>query len=698
MPDTTAGRIIVFHGGKGGAGKSLLAQNLASALADRGRRSILLLDLDAAGRGEYAVRWPLPEGPSLADIAGRLSRFDENTIRGYFPRSPSGVEVAALARDARQALEVTSHQVQRALGLFRRAYEAVVVDNLAGWDALALAVLDAADNILMICAPDLVGVQQAREDSRRYQEHKFPAAKIGLILNRADVPEALTPEALGQALPGHPLLAALPFEPNATEAINTRRDLVSLFPHAPWTKAVQALARSLESTARFQTRTPEASGDQGACEETAAAKVDTARIKERIHRLLLEHPEIRSYASDPALNPASQGFLREKVESVVTSLMALEAPELSVREERERLVREVVDEALGLGPLEDLIRDESVTEIMVNRRDQIYVEQEGRLRLTPKYFISDKQLMTVIERIVAPLGRRIDESQPYVDARLADGSRVNAIIPPLALKGPCLTIRKFSKQRLSVADLIRFDSLTPAMSGFLGACVAARKNIVISGGTGSGKTTLLNVVAAYIPEDERIVTVEDAAELNLPQPHVVTLEARPANIEGKGAISIRDLVRNCLRMRPDRIVVGECRGGEALDMLQAMNTGHDGSLTTAHANSPRDVIARLETMVLMSGMDLPVRAIREQVASAVDIVVQQSRLQDGSRKVTQIAEVAGLEEGMIVLKDIFVYQQTGLEPSGRVRGEFQATGHVPAFIRDLAARGIDIDEEIFRKI
>jgi pilus assembly protein CpaF len=376
--------------------------------------------------------------------------------------------------------------------------------------------------------------------------------------------------------------------------------------------------------------------------------------------------------------------------------MALEAPELTRREDREQLVREVVDEALGLGPLEDLIRDPGITEIMVNSKDQVYVERQGRLEPAGKHFLSDKQLMTVIERIVAPLGRRIDESQPYVDARLADGSRVHAIIPPLALKGPTLTIRKFSKQRLVVDDLIRFGSITQDIAAFLGACVRGRKNIVIAGGTGSGKTTLLNIVAAFIPEDERIVTVEDAAELNLPQPHVVTLEARPANIEGKGAVTIRDLVRNCLRMRPDRIVVGECRGGEALDMLQAMNTGHDGSLTTAHANTPKDTIARLETMVLMSGMELPVRAIREQIAAAVQLVVQQSRLQDGSRKVTQVSEVAGLE-GVIVLKDIFIYKQTGVDKNGRVAGEFRATGHAPEFVKDLASRGIDVNPKLFKK-
>jgi pilus assembly protein CpaF len=346
--------------------------------------------------------------------------------------------------------------------------------------------------------------------------------------------------------------------------------------------------------------------------------------------------------------------------------------------------------------LEELLADETVTEIMVNRKDQIYVEQKGKLTLSEKKFISDEQVRGVIERIVAPLGRRIDESSPLVDARLKDGSRVNAVIPPLALKGPCITIRKFSKKPFKVHDLIRFGSMTNKMGEFLELAVANRQNIFISGGTGSGKTTLLNVMSGFIPEDERIVTVEDAAELQLPQEHVVSLESRPPNIEGKGAILIRDLVKNCLRMRPDRIVVGECRGGEALDMLQAMNTGHDGSLTTAHANSPRDALSRIETMVLMAGMDLPTRAIREQMASAVNLIVQQSRMTDGSRKITYITEITGMEGDKITLQDIFLFKQTGYDKEKqKVIGEYVATGMVPKFIDKLRSRGLNVNLEMF---
>lgn len=357
----------------------------------------------------------------------------------------------------------------------------------------------------------------------------------------------------------------------------------------------------------------------------------------------------------------------------------------------------VLDEAIGLGPLEDLIADKSVSEIMVNAHDDIYVERSGRLEKTPINFSSNAAVLSTIERIISPLGRRIDESSPMVDARLKDGSRVNAIIPPLALRGPCLTIRKFSDKKLTTDDLIGYGSINPQMVEFLRTAVEQRLNIVVSGGTGSGKTTLLNILSNFIPVEERVVTVEDAAELKLVQPHVVSLEARPANMEGKGQVTIRDLVRNCLRMRPDRIVVGECRGGEALDMLQAMNTGHDGSLTTGHANSPRDMLRRLEVMVLMAGMDLPVQAIREQIASAVQLIVQQTRFGDGSRRITSISEITGMEQSTIQLNEIFRFQQTGFDENGRVKGRFEATGQVPEFYEELAKRGIPVDLSIFRE-
>ncbi|WP_018313138.1 ATPase, T2SS/T4P/T4SS family [Cupriavidus sp. UYPR2.512] len=359
------------------------------------------------------------------------------------------------------------------------------------------------------------------------------------------------------------------------------------------------------------------------------------------------------------------------------------------------LKQSVFDEVIGLGPLEELLDDDAVSEIMVNCHDEIFVERAGRLTRSPVIFTDDRAVLGAIERIVAPLGRRIDESSPMVDARLPDGSRVNAVIPPLALKGPNITIRKFSRKKLRGEDLVAFGSLSPEMLEFLRTAVERRANIVISGGTGSGKTTLLNVLSSFIPDDERIVTVEDAAELQLSQPNLVSLEARPPNMEGKGAVTIRDLVKNCLRMRPDRIVVGECRGGEALDMLQAMNTGHDGSLTTAHANSPRDCLSRLEVMTLMAGLDLPVQAIREQVCSAVDVIVQQTRFSCGSRRVTHITEVSGMETGVVQLQDVFMFREEGYGADGKVKGRYVATSYIPDFYQDLIRRGIQVNTGIF---
>lgn len=416
-------------------------------------------------------------------------------------------------------------------------------------------------------------------------------------------------------------------------------------------------------------------------------------IKKRAHVELLTRLNLKRMA----LSGTSEEELAEKARTTIHEILSSLSIPLPEGVSREIIEKELVHEAIGLGPLEDLISMEDITEIMVNGPNDVFVENKGRLYKTDTAFADDHQVQAAIERIVSPLGRRIDESSPMVDARLKDGSRVNAIIPPLSLVGPSITIRKFSKTPFQVHNLIEFGSLTQDIAKFLNICVKIRKNIIISGGTGSGKTTLLNVLSSFLPNSERIVTIEDAAELQLRQDHVVRLEARPPNIEGKGEIAIRDLVKNSLRMRPDRIVIGECRGGEALDMLQAMNTGHDGSLTTIHANSPRDALSRLETLVLMAGFDLPLRAIREQIASAITIIVQISREKDGTRKLTNVSEITKMEGEMITMQDIFVYKQDGWTADGKMIGSHVPTGSIPTFMDEIKRAKLDLDISMFNQ-
>lgn len=493
--------------------------------------------------------------------------------------------------------------------------------------------------------------------------------------------------------------------------------VLNSLPEAPTVQAAAPQSRSSAAPARNRQATEELNTSRQLAEQAAeVARAEGAskpfslvvgadpRRKElefewrkRIHAKLLDTMDLRRHD----VSSMSDAQLRTESSRVIREILAEMENDLPRELDRDVLSRQVLDEAVGLGPLEELLADETVSEIMVNRYDEIYIERNGRLQRHALTFTGDRAVLGVIERIVAPLGRRIDESSPMVDARLKYGSRVNAIIAPLALKGPALTIRKFATRRLTAQDLVTFGAVSPDMAEFLRICVESRKNIIVSGGTGSGKTTLLNILSNFIPSGERIITVEDAAELKLHHEHLISLESRPPNVEGKGGVLIRDLVKNTLRMRPDRIVVGECRGAEALDMLQAMNTGHEGSLTTLHANTPRDGLARLETMVLMAGMDLPLNAIREQIASAVDVVVQQSRFACGSRKVTSITELTGMESGKIQLQEIFRYvsqgygnpDQHGLK---KVQGYFTACDMVPGFYEELRAVGNELDMDMFK--
>ncbi|MCU0955871.1 MAG: Flp pilus assembly complex ATPase component TadA [Hydrogenophaga sp.] len=457
--------------------------------------------------------------------------------------------------------------------------------------------------------------------------------------------------------------------------------------------ALQDRTHKIQSGTGFSSSDAAAVGRQVILAADPRKRLVEFEWRKRVHAALLETMDLRRHD----ISAMTDDRLRAETSTLIAQIVESLTDEIPTDIDRRHLQRQVLDEAIGLGPLEELLADESVSEIMVNRFDEIYVERAGQLQRHPLAFTGDRAVLGVIERIVAPLGRRIDESSPMVDARLKDGSRVNAIIPPLALKGPCLTIRKFAKRKLDATDLVRFGSISPAMAQFLEVCVVARKNVIVSGGTGSGKTTLLNILSNFIPPHERIITVEDAAELKLHHDHLISLESRPSNVEGKGAVLIRDLVRNTLRMRPDRIVVGECRGAEALDMLQAMNTGHEGSLTTLHANTPRDALARLETMVLMAGMDLPLQAIREQISSAVDIIVQQTRFGCGTRLVTSITEVTGMESGKVQLQEIFRFHNQGYTGEyGRIRGLFTGCDMVPSFYEELRETGQALDMGIFK--
>ncbi|MEO0108101.1 MAG: CpaF family protein [candidate division WOR-3 bacterium] len=435
-----------------------------------------------------------------------------------------------------------------------------------------------------------------------------------------------------------------------------------------------------KETARTEAQAPPPSGD------------GLFAFKQRTQAELLQ----RISRHKSSFDGISEEEFRSRVREMLVSILSESTATIPPGWDTSSLLTELLNDFLGLGPLEKYIADDTITEIMVNRPDQVYIEREGKLILTNERFLDNAQVLAVIQRIIQPLGRRIDESMPYVDARLRDGSRVHAIIPPLALGGPKLTIRKFARNRLTTDDLVRLGSMSRPMARFLESMVQNRANIIVSGGSGTGKTTLLNVLSNYIPDSQRIITIEDAAELSINKQHVVALESRPPNLEGKGEVTIRELVRNSLRMRPDRIVIGECRGGEALDMLQAMNTGHDGSLTTIHANSPRDTLARLETLVLMAGVELPSRAIREQIASAINFIVQTARLNDGSRKITHITEITGLEGNSVFsLQDIFVFRQQGTDAGGRIIGRFTPTGTVPRFTERLRARGTKVPMEVF---
>lgn len=721
-------KIIAIFSTKGGVGKTFFSVNLAVALAKAGKRCVLV-DLDLHAGQDMARMLSLPPKKAVLDLIPRLKKPEEEVdIANFVNRHSSGLDFIPATMNLRHSIHITPEVVESALMLFAKHYEYVVVDGGKGFSDILIALFNQSNLIIHIVTPDVLSVYQTKWGLDVLQSLHFPLKMVRAVLNRAESKGAVSWQEVKLAMPCE-LLGLVPSEGRTVGlSLNKGNPVVLDSPRSKISEAVILIANKLienpdyfiERAELSQLRTKiEAtfprSGDfwerfgmtdalNNISPEGAAAiesEDEIVKLKKRIHNRLVEDMSLKQVDINVMRNnPDKAKEFRHKAEQMITNLMAEESGALiSSMEVRKELVREILDEAFGLGPLEDLLKDNEVTDIMVNNKDEVYVERKGKLELTSKKFVSNAQVRSIIERIISPLGRHIDESVPMVDARLPDGSRVNAIIPPLSLSGPMLTIRKFSRERYTVEDLMRFGSLNDDMTLFLKACVLSRKNIVVSGGTGSGKTTLLNVLSSFIPSNERILTIEDAAELKLDQEHWGRLEARPPNIEGRGAVSIRDLFRNSLRMRPDRIIIGECRGLETLDMLQAMNTGHDGSLTTIHANSTFDALSRIDSMILMSGIELPVRAIREMIASAIDVVVHMARLSDGSRKIVQVTEINGMkDESHVNLQDIFIFKQSGIDTkTDKILGDFTPTGYIPSFYDELKIRGIDVPKAIFKK-
>lgn len=699
------GKVITILETREGLGQALVGLNLSLAISGLTSKTVCLADMNFLNPGELAILLNLKIPKYLDDLLPLVSELDERLFRGYLIHHHAGIDILPGKSEKINPQDISVGHIEKIITLLRNIYPYSIIMPEKQITERLLSILDSTDLILLIAVPHILSLYQAANILNELKKNHYPLGMVKVIVNMSDIKGGLPASAISEYLK-QPIFAEIPYDSaKIIPSINEGTPVLLSDPHGNFSRAIKTIAQLLQKEELYSIgdemrrerqefkAQQKSEKEMPVSSETSADREEKIiKFKQKIHKRLIEELDLKSF--DFRMDPKKQEELRQMTREKIENIMAEEGGEIYSRQERTQLVYELLDDVLGLGPLEPFLRDETVSEIMVNGPKQIYVERAGKLYLTDAHFDNNTQVMTVIDRILAPIGRRVDESSPLVDARLADGSRVNVIIPPLSLVGPAITIRKFVTNRLQMADLIKIGSLTPEMAEFLKICVRMRKNIIVSGGTGSGKTTLLNMLSSFIPDDERIITIEDSAELRLNQPHVVTLESRPPSIEGTGEITIRRLVINALRMRPDRIVVGECRGGEALDMLQAMNTGHDGSLTTLHANSPQDTINRLITLVIMAGTELPERAIRDQIAGAVDLIVQTARLSDGSRKVTEITELTTDHEGQIVLRQLFVFRQTGLK-DGKVIGEFKPTGNLPTFFDEIATRGLKLDKRIF---
>lgn len=705
--------VICVGGGKGGVGKSVFAANFAAALMVELKQQVLLIDADAKSCGDQNVILGLRPNKTLAEVAQFQGSLAPASIPQIVTPHPSGLSFIGAVRGPEETLRVNPEALMKPLEFLSRFYKYIVIDVGNDLQPLQTQLISEATALIILTVPEVLVVNQTQRLLQELLTATLPMEMFQLVINKVG-PGSLSPQAIAQSLRMSPLGTIPQDDMTTSSSLSRSTPFVLSNKQAPITASYHEIVRRLTGGVLQKLKSvqkpsnlvsigpaPTENRPQSAAQANAALisgggeDQDPRNIlKIRIHNELIRAMDLKKGIADTHGDLAKEEALRQKTLASITTIIDKEAGNL-IRDERSRIIKEVLEEALGLGPLEDLLADPAVTEVMVNGYKKIFIEKQGKLQLTPVTFTSNLHLRNVIERIVTPLGRRIDEKTPYVDARLKDGSRVNAIIEPLSIDGPALTIRKFKKGGITPEKYIEYGSMTKAMVDFMKICVENALNVVISGGTGSGKTSLLNMLSMFIPSVERVVTVEDAAELQLQQEHVVRLETRPANMEGTGAVTIRDLVKNSLRMRPNRIIVGETRDGAALDMLQAMNTGHDGSMTTTHANSPRECIGRLETLCLMAGMDLPVRAIREQVASAVQLIIQISRMSDGSRKVISITEVVGMQGETVTMQEIFRFKETGYDKNRRIVGQYQAMGMIPTFIEKLEAKGVIIPRDIF---
>jgi len=702
--------LIAVAGGKGGVGKSVFAANLAAAILMELRTQVLLIDCDQKSCGDQNVLTGLKPLKTLAEVTQFQGSLSPQSIPQIVTTHASGLAYIGAVRGPEEKFNVNPEAILKPLEFLSRHFKFIVVDLGNDLGPLQHQILMEATALMIVTMPDLLVINQTQRMIQDLLTNTYPIDMFQLIINKYSQ-GSLSPQAIAQTLRLQPLAMipqddvttsgsisrGLPFvlSGNKTPIAAAYHDLVRRFAGGPLQK-LKSTQKPTSAPAVMTTQgSASAQSTASAMMQGTSEDVDPRNVlKIRIHSELIKAMDLKKGIADTNGDRAKEEALRQKTLASITQIVDKEAPG-TARDERSKIIKEVLEEALGLGPLEDLLADPAVTEIMVNGYKKIFMEKSGKITLSPVTFTSNLHLRNVIERIVTPLGRRIDERTPYVDARLKDGSRVNAIIEPLSIDGPALTIRKFKKGGISADKYIAYGSMNQQMVDFIKICVENGLNVVISGGTGSGKTTLLNMMSNFIPASDRIVTVEDAAELQLQQEHVVRLETRPANMEGTGAVTIRDLVKNSLRMRPDRIVVGETRDGAALDMLQAMNTGHDGSMTTTHANSPREAVGRLETLVMMAGMELPVRAIREQISSAVHLIVQVNRLSDGSRKITSITEVCGMQGETVTMQEIFRFKETGFDKNRKIVGVFQAMGLIPTFIEKLEQKGVMIPRNMF---